>query len=168
MARALRKVSVERGLDPRRFALMPFGGAGPLHAVALARELGIERILCPRAAGVLCALGLAGAPARRDAARTVMLAGETLTAERVGGEREELIRRVRAELGEEGNEEGEGRSAQDELPHRIPSAAGVRAEDELPRRTRSAAGVRAGCGCAMSCATADSPSSWAWSEAGRL
>ncbi|MFI5009905.1 MAG: hydantoinase/oxoprolinase family protein [Solirubrobacterales bacterium] len=143
MGRALRRVTIERGLDPRRFALMPFGGAGPLHAVALARELGIERILCPRAAGVLCALGLAGAPARRDAARTVMLAGETLTAERVGGERDALIRRVRAELGEEGNEEGEGRSARDELPRRKQSTAGVRAEDELPRRARSAAGVRA-------------------------
>jgi N-methylhydantoinase A len=131
MGRALRRVSIERGLDPRRFALMPFGGAGPLHAVALARELGIERILCPRAAGVLCALGLAGAPARRDAARTVMLAGETLTAERVGGERDELVRRVRAELGEEGNEEGEGRSAQDELPRRTRSAASVRARTRV-------------------------------------
>ncbi len=96
MASALRKVTVERGLDPRRFALLPFGGAGPLHAVALARELGIERILCPRTAGVLSALGLAGAPPRRDAARTVMLAGETLTAQRIEDERDALIRRVRA------------------------------------------------------------------------
>ncbi len=127
MARALRKITVERGLDPRRFVLLPFGGAGPLHAVALARELGIERILCPRTAGVLSALGLAGAPPRRDAARTVMLAGETLTAERVGGERDALIRRVHAELGEKGNEEGAGRSAPTELPRRPHSAAGVSA-----------------------------------------
>ena len=53
---------------------MPFGGAGPLHAAALARELGIRAVLCPRASGVLCALGLAAAAPRRDAARTVMLA----------------------------------------------------------------------------------------------
>jgi N-methylhydantoinase A len=127
MARALRKVTVERGLDPRRFALLPFGGAGPLHAVALARELGIERILCPRAAGVLSALGLAGAPPRRDAARTVMLAGETLTAQRIGGERDALIRRVRADLREKGNEEGAGRSAPTELPRRPQRSAGVSA-----------------------------------------
>ncbi len=73
MERALRTVTVERGIDPRSFALMPFGGAGPLHAAALARALGMRRILVPRASGVLCALGLAAAAPRRDAARTVML-----------------------------------------------------------------------------------------------
>jgi N-methylhydantoinase A len=67
MVRALRLMSVERGIDPRGYALMPFGGAGPLHACQVADELGIERILCPRSSGVLCALGLAAAPARRDA-----------------------------------------------------------------------------------------------------
>ena len=56
-------MTVERGIDPRGFALMPFGGAGPLHAAALAQELGIARVLCPRASGVLCALGLAAARA---------------------------------------------------------------------------------------------------------
>ena len=74
MLGALRVMTVERGIDPRGFALMPFGGAGPLHAAALARELGIARILCPRASGVLCALGLAAAAPRRDVSRTVMLA----------------------------------------------------------------------------------------------
>ena len=74
MLGALRVMTVERGIDPRGFALMPFGGAGPLHAAALARELGISRVLCPRASGVLCALGLAAAAPRRDVARTVMLA----------------------------------------------------------------------------------------------
>ena len=68
---ALRVMTVERGIDPRGFALMPFGGAGPLHAAALAGELGIARVLCPRASGVLCALGLAAAAPRRDVARTV-------------------------------------------------------------------------------------------------
>ena len=82
MTRALRVVTVERGVDPRRFALMPFGGAGPLHAAALADELGIERILCPRASGVLSALGLVASERRRDTARTVMLSGAELTGER--------------------------------------------------------------------------------------
>jgi len=73
MLGALRLITVERGIDPRDFILMPFGGAGPLHAAALARALGISRILCPRASGVLCALGLAAAAPRRDVSRTVML-----------------------------------------------------------------------------------------------
>ncbi|MGO9763275.1 MAG: hydantoinase/oxoprolinase family protein [Solirubrobacteraceae bacterium] len=91
MLGALRVMSVERGIDPRGFALMPFGGAGPLHAAALARELGISRVLCPRASGVLCALGLAAAAPRRDAARTVMLAGASLSPERLSHERDTLI-----------------------------------------------------------------------------
>jgi N-methylhydantoinase A len=56
--RALRVVSVERGHDPRSFALVAFGGAGPLHAAAVARELDVSRVLVPRSAGVLSALGL--------------------------------------------------------------------------------------------------------------
>jgi N-methylhydantoinase A len=66
MLRALRLVSVERGHDPREFALVAFGGAGPLHACALAEELGVETVLVPEAAGVLSALGLAFCDERRD------------------------------------------------------------------------------------------------------
>jgi len=91
MVRALRVVTVERGVDPRRFALLPFGGAGPMHAAAIAAELGIERILCPRAGGVLSALGLCASDRRRDTARTVMLSGAELSAERVATEVEETI-----------------------------------------------------------------------------
>src|SRR5829696_2070150 len=58
MIRALRVVTVERGVDPRGYALLPFGGAGPMHAAAIAAELGIATILCPRAGGVLSAFGL--------------------------------------------------------------------------------------------------------------
>ena len=58
MERALRVVSVERGHDPREFGLVAFGGAGPLHAAALAAELGVPRVVVPRTAGVLSALGL--------------------------------------------------------------------------------------------------------------
>jgi N-methylhydantoinase A len=66
MLRALRVVSVERGHDPREFALVAYGGAGPLHACALAEELGVEAVLVPLAAGVLSALGLAAGEERRD------------------------------------------------------------------------------------------------------
>jgi N-methylhydantoinase A len=66
MARALRVVSVERGIDPRGLILVAFGGAGPLHACAVAEEVGITRVLVPRASGVLSALGLAVADLRRD------------------------------------------------------------------------------------------------------
>lgn len=72
MVRALRVMTVERGVDPRRFALLAFGGAGPLHAAAIAEELAMTRILVPRASGVLSALGLAAADRRADAQRTVL------------------------------------------------------------------------------------------------
>lgn len=94
MLRALRVVTVERGVDPRRFALLPFGGAGPMHAAGIAAELGIERILCPRAGGVLSALGLCASDRRRDTARTVMLSGGDLTAERIAAEVDELASRL--------------------------------------------------------------------------
>ena len=58
MARAIRVISVQRGHDPREYALVAFGGAGPLHAARLARELEIPRVLVPRHPGILCALGL--------------------------------------------------------------------------------------------------------------
>ena len=67
MLRALRVVSVERGHDPAGFALVAFGGAGPLHACELADELGIRKVLVPEAAGVLSALGLVASDERRDA-----------------------------------------------------------------------------------------------------
>ena len=91
MVRALRVVTVERGLDPRGFALLPFGGAGPMHAAAIAAELGIDSILCPRAGGVLSALGLCASDHRRDTARTVMLSGAALSAERIAAEVEAMI-----------------------------------------------------------------------------
>jgi N-methylhydantoinase A len=70
MVRALRVITVERGVDPRGMALMAFGGAGPLHAAAIADELGMDRILCPRASGVLAALGLVVSAQRRDVQRS--------------------------------------------------------------------------------------------------
>jgi N-methylhydantoinase A len=69
MVRALRVISVERGLDPRDFALLAFGGAGGMHACTLAEELGMNTVLVPRAGGVLSALGLAISDLRRDYVR---------------------------------------------------------------------------------------------------
>jgi N-methylhydantoinase A/oxoprolinase/acetone carboxylase beta subunit len=73
MVRALRVVSVEQGLDPRDFALVAFGGAGPLHACALAEELEMTTVLVPAAAGVLSALGLVAADERRDFVRSYVV-----------------------------------------------------------------------------------------------
>ena len=70
MARAIRVISVQRGYDPRDYTLMAFGGAGPLHAARLARELDISRILVPRNPGILCAMGLLLTDLRADFAVT--------------------------------------------------------------------------------------------------
>lgn len=70
MLRALRVVSVERGHDPAGFALVAFGGAGPLHACELADELGVRTVLVPELAGVLSAFGLVAADERRDSVRS--------------------------------------------------------------------------------------------------
>ncbi len=78
MARALRRVSVERGLDPRRCALVAYGGGGPLHACALAEHLGMRTVFVPPQAGVLSALGLALAPERREAVASVMRPTDSL------------------------------------------------------------------------------------------
>jgi N-methylhydantoinase A len=96
MIRALRVVTVERGIDPRDYALLPFGGAGPMHAAALAAELEISTIVCPRASGVLSALGLIAAGRRRDTARTVLLSGDELGAERIAAEVDALARALLA------------------------------------------------------------------------
>jgi len=72
MARALRRVSVERGIDPRDCTLVAFGGGGPLHACGLADLLGIDRVVAPPHAGVLSALGLAMTPERRESMASVM------------------------------------------------------------------------------------------------
>jgi len=73
MERAIRRISVERGYDPRRFTLVAFGGAGPLHACELAAELRIPRVLIPPHPGVLSALGMVLADLVKDYSRTVML-----------------------------------------------------------------------------------------------
>ncbi len=73
MVGAIRVVSVERGHDPRGFALVPFGGAGPLHGCALAGLLGMTRVLVPPSPGVLCAQGLLAADLKAEFSRTIAL-----------------------------------------------------------------------------------------------
>ena len=98
MIRALRVVTVQRGIDPRRYALMAFGGAGGLHAAQIADELDIDTILCPRASGVLAALGLVVSPRRRDVQRSVLWSGDELTAEAIATTVAELGERARAAM----------------------------------------------------------------------
>jgi len=82
MVRALRAISVERGRDPRDFALLPFGGAGPLHAGEVARALGIRHVVVPPAPGILCAQGLIVSDLRDSfvVGRTVPVDGAALPA----------------------------------------------------------------------------------------
>jgi N-methylhydantoinase A len=100
MVRALRVVTVQRGIDPRRYALVAFGGAGPLHAVQIAEELGIEKVLCPRASGVLAAVGLVVSQRRRDAQRSVLLTGDQITREAITTAVGELGEQARRALGD--------------------------------------------------------------------
>jgi N-methylhydantoinase A len=100
MVRALRVVTVERGLDPRGYALVACGGAGPMHAVAVAAELGMTRVICPGPAGVLAALGLAASERRRDVQRSVLLSGEALSAGAIASTVAELASAARRELGD--------------------------------------------------------------------
>lgn len=81
MEQAIRVISVARGFDPRAFTLVPFGGAGPMHALTLATALGIGRVLVPRYPGVLSALGLTLADFTVDASRTVMRPLDGMTAD---------------------------------------------------------------------------------------
>jgi N-methylhydantoinase A len=96
MARALRRVSVDRGIDPRDVTLVAFGGGGPLHACGLADMLGIERIVVPPYAGVLSALGLALAPDRRESVSGFIARVSTLSADALSAALLEQESRLRA------------------------------------------------------------------------
>jgi N-methylhydantoinase A/oxoprolinase/acetone carboxylase beta subunit len=100
MERAIRVITVERGYDPRDFALLAFGGAGPMHACELALDLGIRRIVMPQNPGLLCAWGATTAPFGREYSLTVRETNPNyhgLLAHASG-----LVRRARAELKAEG------------------------------------------------------------------
>ncbi len=96
MARAIRVVSVRKGYDPRDFTLVAFGGAGPLHAARLARELGIPRVLVPEAPGILCALGLLVTDIRSDYTLTRILAADEAALAEVNA----IFRRLQAQADE--------------------------------------------------------------------
>jgi N-methylhydantoinase A len=102
MERALRHISVERGHDPRQFALMPFGGAGGLHAVDLARALRIPTIIAPTAPGALSAAGVLVADVIKDQSRTVMFRLERKQLARLGKVFAEMEKEAGAVLRGEG------------------------------------------------------------------
>lgn len=102
MERALRRISVERGYDPREFNLVPFGGAGGLHAVALARALGVPRVIVPSSPGALSAIGVVAANVVTDHSRTVMLTYQRGVEAKLASLFRELERSARAKLNEEG------------------------------------------------------------------
>ncbi|QBD78355.1 hypothetical protein EPA93_21075 [Ktedonosporobacter rubrisoli] len=101
MERALRTVSLEQGHDPRLFTLLPFGGAGALHACELAEALHIPRVFIPRYPGVLSALGMILAPIVKDYVQTVMLDAQELSTEALEAVFAPLEARARAEMQQE-------------------------------------------------------------------
>src|SRR5688572_16688998 len=102
MERALRHISVERGHDPRQFALLPFGGAGGLHAVELARALRIPEIIMPTAPGALSAVGVLVADVVKDQSRTVMFAYDSKEVTELSEVFREMEREAAAVLRREG------------------------------------------------------------------
>jgi N-methylhydantoinase A len=103
MERAIRRVSVERGHDPRRFTLLAFGGGGPLHACELAAALGIPRVLVPLTPGVLSALGMLAAAPTRDTSQSAIRPLAGLTAEWLDAAFAPLAARLAAEMRAEGH-----------------------------------------------------------------
>lgn len=102
MAGALRRISVERGKDPREYTLVAFGGAGAMHAAALSREIGIGRVLIPREPGLLSAVGTLVTGLRVDRARTVLGSDPVKDAARIDSVWNELEGEVLTGLGEAG------------------------------------------------------------------
>lgn len=99
MARALRRVSVERGVDPRSAVLVAFGGGGPLHACGLAERLAMTRIVIPPHAGVLSAVGLALAPERREGIASLVSRTDALAADALALLLEQEAARLRGDTG---------------------------------------------------------------------
>lgn len=103
MARAVRTISVERGYNPREFALVAFGGAGPLHAVQLAEELGMERVIIPLHPGVLSALGMVTAQVTRSTTRPLLCPLDQLNATQMN----QLLTDTRTEISNALQQDGE-------------------------------------------------------------
>ena len=99
MERAIRVVSVQRGFDPRDFALLAFGGAGGMHACELAETLDIATVIVPRHAGVLSALGMLLADVTKDYSLTILRAGDAIDAAELATLFAPLVARGRARPG---------------------------------------------------------------------
>ena len=102
MADGIRELTVGRGIDPRDFDLLAFGGAGPLHAAALAEEMGMSRVIVPHAPGVLSAWGMLQADVRHDLARSLYGRFDSLDPAAVGSAFEDLRSEGRDLLAEDG------------------------------------------------------------------
>ena len=103
MESALRLITIERGFDPRDFALVAFGGAGPLHACDLAERLRMDKVLAPPQPGVLSALGALVADRVRSYSRTVMLPGDPASEGQLGKVAGELSALARNDLADDGD-----------------------------------------------------------------
>src|SRR5262249_58456283 len=102
LASAIKEVSVLRGIDPRGFALLPFGGAGPLHAAAVAEELGMRTVVVPPLPGNFSALGLLIADVRRDFVRTRVSATSQTSVAELRAALAQLLQTAAADLGLDG------------------------------------------------------------------
>ncbi len=102
MTNAIRLATIERGIDPRGFALVAFGGAGPLHAVAIARKLGIERVVVPPHPGLVSALGAAISELRVEKVRTVAMLSDLASDAALIAQFAEMEADARGELAAEG------------------------------------------------------------------
>ncbi len=146
MARALRVISVQRGVDPRDFALFAFGGAGGMHVCTLAEMLGMSRAVVPGQAGVLSALGMLVAPSGRQLSRTLGRLLEDTDQALIDSEIEQLRARGMAALRDEGVSEAEvtaeaaldlcyrGQSTALTLPGSDPDAAAARFHEAHEQR----------------------------------
>ena len=105
MERAIRVISVERGYDPRKFSLLAFGGAGPLHAVSVAQRLGISRVIVPATAGVLSAFGLVVAEIGHDFSQGIVRSLPDCKPEMIASTLTKLRDRAREDLKAEGVKE---------------------------------------------------------------
>lgn len=102
MTAAIKEISIMRGLDPRDYTLLAFGGAGPLHAAAIADELGMKRVLVPPMPGNFSAFGLLVADLRREFARTRVSPTHKTSAEQIRATLDDLVKTAAIELAEAG------------------------------------------------------------------
>lgn len=141
MVRAMRNITVERGVDGRRCTLIAYGGAGPMHAAALARDFGVAKVIVPAASGVFSALGCATAIPSYTRQRTMRMASSRWDPERLASARAQLLAEIKADLGLNAESDGEtqiddialvryaGQSYSVEIGYALPAQAGLIARD---------------------------------------